>query len=111
MSSMKDHQETNSKHFVGPRPRSGKTTLTTRWFELNTSCLNIFITWIVSRMKLNAYDLTLWLLWATLRVGVYLILLVLLAYVALLFLALRDLRSSPHSTQHLSFMRANGPTA
>src|SRR5215471_19525861 len=107
---MKGHQVTSWRRFVGPRPKWARTTLITLWCQPSTSFRSIFITLIGLRNKWHALGLILLLLWAMLRVGVYLILLVLLAFVALLFIHLWELRFSPHSTLPPYSMRDNGAT-
>src|SRR5215813_2335617 len=111
MSSMRDHQGTSLNSSVGPRPRLERTIHIMLWFGPSTSFRSIFTISNALKRKLQRLDLILLLLWAMLRVGVYLILLVLLAYVGLLFFHLWDLRFSPHSTLLPSSTRANGPIA
>src|SRR5215472_14668820 len=110
MSSMRDHQGIIWRRFVGPRPKWGKTTLITLWSDPSTSSRSIFITLRDSRSKLMRLNLTWSWLWGMLRVGVYLILLGLLALGALLFLHLVALRFSPHSTPLPFSMRGSGLT-
>src|SRR5215471_5065314 len=98
------------RRFVGLRRRWAGIIRMQRWCQPSISFRSIFTTLIGLSSRSNACDLILLLLWAMLRVGAYLILLALLAFVALRFLALWDLRFSPHSIQLPFYMRANGAT-